>query len=63
MAKSKKAKSTADDVRRLTEQAQRQPGLSDLMTLLRQVQDADRAMQDMAPSSPHVLGQTIGHTY
>lgn len=64
MAKSKAPVSApADDLRKLTEDAQRQPGLAQLLSLLRQVQESDRAVREMTPGADLVVGGTLGHTY
>jgi hypothetical protein len=64
MAKAKeKVPTSADQLRVLTEQAQRQPGLSQLLSLLEQTQDAERAIRDMTPDAGLFLGGTLGHTY
>jgi hypothetical protein len=62
MAKDK-VQNAADELRALTEQAQRQPGLSQLLSLLEQVNAAEQAIRDMTPDAVHVLGGTLGHTY
>ncbi|MGO9935148.1 MAG: hypothetical protein ACLPV8_25500 [Steroidobacteraceae bacterium] len=52
----------ADSLRELTEQAQKQPGLAQLLTLLRQVQESERTIREMDPASDYAVGGTLGHT-
>ena len=63
MAKTKAPVSApADDLRALTERAQRQPGLAQLLSLLQQVQESERAVRDMTPGADYTASGTLGHT-
>jgi hypothetical protein len=52
----------ADALRELTEQAQRQPGLAELLSLLRQVQESERTVREMGSESDYACGGTLGNT-
>jgi hypothetical protein len=56
-----KARSAIKDLRRMIDQAQREPGLKQLLSLLRHVQEAERASSDMEPAQ-HIMGGTFSHT-
>ena len=62
MAKPKTpAPSSADDFKELTDRAQRQPGLAQLLSLLHEVQQSDRVVREMTDTD-YLVGGTLGHT-
>jgi hypothetical protein len=64
MAKPKApAAASAKALRELTDQAQKQPGLAQLLSLVREVQESERTVHEMAPESDYAVGGTLGHTY
>jgi hypothetical protein len=63
MAKHKTPVATsADSLRELTEQAQKQPGLAQILSLLWQVQESERTVREMGSDSDITVGGTLGHT-
>jgi hypothetical protein len=64
MAKNRTLSATplAHDLPRLIEEAQRQPGLRQVMELVRQGQEAMRPLQELSGSLPFAASVTLGNT-
>jgi hypothetical protein len=57
-----RASTAARELRELTDRAQRQPGLSQLFSLLEQVQTAAQTVRDLGPVE-HPTSGTFSHTF
>ena len=56
------AGNAARDLRALTERAQREPGLAQVLSLLEQAQATEQAIHDMDPAAEHVSGGAFSRT-
>jgi hypothetical protein len=63
MAHKNENRNAQQELRDLTERAQREPGVTQVLTLLEQTRATEQAIRDMAPdAAEHFVGGTFSHT-
>ena len=63
MANKNDNSSAGQQLRELTERAQREPGVSQVLSLLEHARAAEQTIRELVPDPEHFVGGTFSHTF